>query len=505
MGKYIIGLDAGTTKVKAVLFDYAGHQLAESAVDNRVITRNGSWKEQDMDALWDAVVSCIWNLMECSGTEMEDISAIGVSGQGEGLWPLGKNGDTIGNAILWNDGRAAEMLSQLKQDPELINDIKLSNGTFIKSGSTIVLIKWLAENMPDQFEKAAVIFTCKDFIRYKLTGCINWEMTDASCSCLDMHKLEYSADLFHRMGIETALEKLPHLINATECAGTLTLQAALRLGLAPGTPVSGGMIDIVATAVGAGAVEPDSVCTILGTTGMNLMATKQYTPDLMFNGWECHMERGMYVKGMGMMAATPNQDWTLHEIFGYSELNAQLFNQLEPVLQTMKPGDGGLLYLPHIDLSGERAPFINPNAAAQLMGIKTTTTKHQILHAVMEGVCLGLRSCLESIPDSQAVLLSGGGARSNVWPRLLADCTGRTIRICESTELAAKGAALSAAMMLGLFTHPQEAKSFFLVKKEVHPNREYTAQYDVLYEMYKEAQSAATSFWRQRAKFLKGR
>lgn len=159
MGKYIIGLDAGTTKVKAVLFDFSGHQIADASDNNRVITRNGSWNEQDMDALWETMVSCIRRLMAHSGVRKEEIAAIGLSAQGEGLWPLDRDGNTICSAILWNDGRAADLVSQLKQDTDLINDIKLQIGSFIKPGSTIVQIKWLAENEPELFEKAAVIFT----------------------------------------------------------------------------------------------------------------------------------------------------------------------------------------------------------------------------------------------------------------------------------------------------------------------------------------------------------
>lgn len=505
MGKYIIGLDAGTTKVKAVLFDFSGHQIADASDNNRVITRNGSWNEQDMDALWETMVSCIRRLMAHSGVRKEEIAAIGLSAQGEGLWPLDRDGNTICSAILWNDGRAADLVSQLKQDTDLINDIKLQIGSFIKPGSTIVQIKWLAENEPELFEKAAVIFTCKDFLRYKMTGKIKWELTDASCSCLDMVTQEYPRELFRRLGIEKALDKLPERISATECAGHLTKEAADALGLAEGTPVSGGMLDTVATAVGAGATEVNSVCTILGTTGMNLMTMDHYEPDLLFNGWECHMEQGKYVKGMGMMSAMPNQNWVLTELFGAKELNAELFAELEPALAAMQPGEGGLLYLPHIDPSGERAPFLDPTASAQIMGIKTTTTKYQILHAVMEGVCFGLRSCLDEIPNEHPILLSGGGAKSNIWPQLLADCTGRSIRICEATELTAKGAALSAAMMLGEIPDHYPIEDFYQIKREITPDPVRASQYDLLYEMYRNAQKAARTFWQQRAAFLKGR
>lgn len=505
MGKYLIGIDAGTTKIKAVLFDRTGHQIAEAAADNRVINSNGSWNEQDMDQLWETLTGCVRNLVGLPGVEREQIDAIGLSAQGEGLWPLDAQGNTICNAILWNDGRAADTVAALKKDRKLYEDLKLRVGSYVKPGSTVVQIKWLAENRPELYQKAACIFTCKDYLRYRMTGEKKWELTDASCSCLDLATKQYPVDLFERLGIGDAVKKLPPLMGSTDCGGRLTQQAAQSMGLTPGLPVSGGMIDVVATAVGVGAIETNSVCTTLGTTGMNLMTVERYEPDLVFNGWECHMESGKYVKGMGMMSAMPNQDWVLHELFGEKELNQALFARLAPILTEMEPGEGGLLYLPHIDPSGERAPFFDPNAAAQIMGIKTTTTKEQILHAVMEGVCLGIRSCLEGIPDVGAIMLSGGGAKSDVWSQMLADCTGRDVVICEATELAAKGAALSAAMMIGVYADCASAKDFYQIKKTIRSDRERKERYDAIYAIYKRVQDSAKEFWQWRAEFLRGK
>ncbi len=504
MGKYLIGIDAGTTNIKAVLFDAGGGQLCEASEENRVVTYNLSWAEQDMDELWEHLAACVRRLMTLSGAAPEDIMAVGLSAQGEGLWCLDAQGAPVRRAILWNDGRAAGLVAKLKADTELYNEIKLQTGSYIKPGSTLTQIKWYKENEPELFAKTRTIFTCKDFLRYRMTGQLNWEMTDASCSCLDLVARAYPLDLFARLGIPEAAGKLPPLISGTDCGGWLTETAAFALGLRPGTPVSGGMIDVVATAVGAGALETYSVCTILGTTGMNLTVTEEYVPDLAFNGWECHMESGKWVKGMGMMSAMPNQNWALQELFGVREFTPEVFAQIDAELPSMRPGEGGLLYLPHIDPSGERAPFFDPTAAAQLMGIKTTTTRGQILHAVVEGVCLGLRSCLENIPNVHPILLSGGGARGLTWPKILADCTGRDVLICQSTELAAKGAALSAALMIGLYPSCAEAKEFFRIRDTVRADPARTRQYDRIYPMYRRAQELAGEFWTWRDKFLRG-
>lgn len=500
MPEYLIGIDAGTTQVKAVLFDRKGNQLFDTAMENHVIHPHPTWCEQDMTELWELICKLVKALVTKSSISSADVAAIGIAGQGEGLWTLGEDGLPTGNALLWNDGRAAELVQQLKQQ-EIYNELKLRLGSFLKPGTTLILLKWLKENDPARYAKVCTAFTCKDYIRYCMTGVLAWERSDASCSCLDLVTLQYPEDLFQRLGLDDALPKLPALIGAVDCGGVLTESAAEKMGLVPGIPVSGGMLDIVSTAIGAGAVVTDSVCSSMGTTGMNLMTVDRYEPDLVYNGWECHMLPGKYVKGMGMMAAMPNQDWLLKTVFGAEKITAELFDATDDAVLAMQPGEGGLLWLPFISPAGERAPFFNPNASAQLMGIKTTTTKLEILHAVIEGVCLAFRSCIETLPNTQPVILCGGGAKSRVWPQIFADCTGRDVVLLEATELAAKGAAISAALMCGICTE-SELKSFCKPKALISANPKKTKQYDCIYEMYRKAAKQAEEFWAWRSNFL---
>lgn len=503
--KYLIGLDAGTTCIKAVLFDFEGHELFISSVDNEVIKLNRTWNEQDMEQLWRNLKACLKDLTAKSGIDPEEVAGIGLSAQGEGLWTLDKDGVPVRNAMLWNDGRAADLIGMLKSEHEdLYNRIKLENATYIKPGSTLTLIRWFKENEPELYAKTKTIFTCKDFVRYRMTGNLNWEMTDASCSCLDMANKCYSEDIFELMGVKDVIEKLPPLMGATDKGGELKEEVAREVGLCPGTPVSGGMLDIVATAAGAGAVKENSVCTILGTTGMNFITLSEYVADLAINGWEMHMEHGKLIKGQGMMSAMPNQNWLLQELFGEEKLTGEVFARINEKVSGMKPGEGGLLYLPHIDPSGERAPFFNPDACAQIMGIKTTTTKYEVLHAVMEGVCLGIRDCLSFATGKLPIYLTGGGAKSEVWRQMIADVTGREVMISDSTELAAKGAAMSAGIMAGVFKAGEDAEKFCNIKCIVSPREEYTLRYDELYKAYKKAQENAADFWKWRTSFLRG-
>ena len=254
MSYYLIGIDTGTTNVKALIYDLEGHEITSSSVDNEVYT-DGAFSEQDMNKLWNNVLTCLTNLIKSTQIDTNEIMGIGVTGQGEGLWALDENYEPVGNSILWNDGRALDLVNIIREDDALYKEIKKVVASYIKPGSTLTLIKWLKEYYPEVYKKTEVIFTCKDWIRYKLTNNIYWELSDATCSCVDLEKNEYAVSIFEKLGIKDVIKKLPKLIGATDNAGYLGKEVADKIGLREGIPVSGGMLDIVSTAVGVGAVK----------------------------------------------------------------------------------------------------------------------------------------------------------------------------------------------------------------------------------------------------------
>ncbi len=502
--QYVIGIDAGTTNIKVVLYNMFGEQLFAESSHNRVHTYQGNYNEQDMNELWRNVIECIKRLLQRSEVDSKHIIGVGVSGQGEGLWSIDADGEPVRNAILWNDGRAESLLNDIKSDDILYKGIKKTVASYIRSGSTLTLIKWFYDNQKPLFEKTSYIFTCKDWLRYKLTGEVYWEVSDASCSCTDIQTLEYPVELFKTLGIESALEKLPKLIGATDHAGFITKEVAEMTGLQEGTPISGGMIDIVSTVVGTGAIDTNSICVILGTTGMNLVTLQTYESDNAYNGWERHMDKNKFVKGMGTMAATPNMDWFIQEIMGIREPDADFYKELEEKIGEMKPGEGGIIYLPHISPSGERAPFYNPCATAQFMGLKATTTKYEMIHSIMEGVALSIKDCLLTLDSDGDVYLTGGGAKNLIWAQIISDCLNRRVIISDSSELAAKGAAFSVVIMTEQFNDQTTAiRSFTHIKHEMFPNAENHKKYNEIYRIYKKVQRDAEFFWSWRSGFIK--
>ncbi len=496
--KYMIGVDCGTTNVKAVLFDTNGHELMTASRENCVIAK-GNCMEQDMEALWQNVKACLIELGEWFHSIDGELVGLGVSGQGEGLWTIDKYGKPVRNAILWNDARAAELTEELKKraDYPFIRKIL---GTYFKNGSTLVLMNWFRRQEPELFERTAYFFSCKDYIRYRLTGKIFWELSDASASCVNIETRQYAYEVFEALGIPEIGKKLPPLMTACDCGGQILPEVSAETGMPEQLPVSGGMLDVLATSAGLGAVHPGDTCVILGTTGMTQSIMETYKPDEQLSGWGLTIDGVSYCRGIGCMAATPNLDWAVKTFFP-EEKPSEVFARMEKELAERRPGDSGLIYHPHISLAGERAPFFCPEATAQFLGIRQDTSRMDLLYAVLEGVAMAIRDCLKQNETLQTVCLSGGGAKSSVWSQIISDVLGVTVLVTESSELTAKGAALTAAMMAGIIKNTEEVKERFLtIKKRYEPEPQKHLQYMELYKIYKSTQKAMEPFWEWRAK-----
>jgi xylulokinase len=492
--KYIIGVDCGTTSVKALVYDEQGNEIFSANCKNEVVS-TGVCNEQDMEKLWQNVKSCIAELIKKNGINPSAICGMGVSGQGEGLWAIDAAGKPVRQAILWNDGRSFELMDKIKKDDAFYKRIKHCVGSYIKNGATLTLIRWFKENEPENYNRTAYIFTCKDWIRYRLTGKIAWELSDATCTCVDLHNLQYAREIFREMGIADAEDKMPPLIGASAHAGDVLPDVAAEIGLCPGTPVSGGMLDVVSTAVGLGVIGIHDTCAIVGTTGMTFTILDSYTADDQINGWEIHIDGKSFIKGIGCMAATPNLDWAIASLFP-NRSPAEIYGEMASLLAGKAPFASGLLYHPHISAAGERAPFFNSKATAQVLGIRQTTKPMDILHAIMEGVALSIKDCLMTVGKVNKVHLAGGGSKSLIWAQIICDVLNTDIFITSSNEPSAKGAAISAALMTGLAHDIPEIKERFIkIKTVLHPNPKHVPLYEELYNMYKRTQNSMNEFW----------
>lgn len=496
--KYLIGIDAGTTRVKAVLFDRSGFESKVVYRDNEPISTANAGMEQDMNLLWTKVKECLVELLE--NVDSEQIIGISVTGQGEGCWLIDEKGEPVSNAYLWNDGRATKEIDWLIEE-ELYDYVYDVTATELFPGTALAHLLWAKNNRPEDLEKADTIFFCKDWIRYKLTGEVAMEVTDAATSLLDIDTLEYPEEMFEKLGLSEYRRLYADKIYKPEdLTTTLRPELAEELGLKKDTPVGAGAIDVVASAIGVGAINSGDTSVILGTTTATTMVTEEVKIQKGAGRFEVHGRDGLYVNLQPTMAGTPNIDWVLENI---SETKS--FDEIDEILSKIPAVPTGVIYHPYITLSGERSPFYNPNARASFFGVNTKTTKYDLVKAVYEGIAFSIKDCLESSTTDEdgIIFLAGGGAESPVWAQIISDVTGRVVKIAEGSEFAAKGAVIMLGVTLGVYDSYEDAiEKTFRSRATYNPNEENTKIYEEFYKLYKKSRIEFTELWNMRRGIL---
>ncbi|MFC6825271.1 FGGY-family carbohydrate kinase [Halopelagius fulvigenes] len=499
MSQVIIGVDAGTTVIKSVAFTLEGEELYKSSVENAVKRPESGWAEQSMVTTWKKTAQTL-SEVEDRLDEDDEVVAVGVTGQGDGCWLVDERGDPVRPAILWSDGRANSYVQEWQENGVSDEVYDICGGTQFP-GSSLVILRWLKENEPESYEEADTVFFCKDWLKYKLTGELTTDPSDASLPYVDAETAEYSDEVLDAVGMPEVAEMRPELVSGTEVVGGLTEHAAVETGLPEGTPVVSGFIDIAASAFGSGAALPGEGSSIVGTTSVNQTVLDEAPSDDERAGilLTLGVEDGLWTKFMSSMTGTPNLDWAIEEIMDKSS-----FNLVEEEVESIPVGSDGLLYHPFLSSAGERAPFLNPNARAQFMGLTQEHTQAHLVRAVYEGISLAMRDCYKHLPENaDEIYLSGGGANSDFWCQMFADCLNATIVIPAGTEFGAKGAALLAGIGTGTYDSLAEAvNATSSVAQSFEPRPEKVRQYRRWYDVYTDAYEATFEAWDERVKAL---
>lgn len=488
----VIVLDVGTTLTKVSIFDKKNDEKLETFSSATKVILKGETSEINMEKLWVDVLSTLKRCFEYANQHFYEIESLCVTGQGEGLWVLDSAANPFMNAILWNDNRAKDVVDSLKNTDSYI-EIKKEIGSYIKPGSTLSLLKWLKLHDNEAYKKIAYVFSCKDFIRYKLTGMINWEYSDASCSMMNLATKKYAYNVFEKLDIDEVKEKLPKTIPSIKVVGNLSKQLMTYLEVENEIHVVAGSIDIVANMFGQSMKQPDDISITIGTTGMLLTSTTEYIADDKFNGWEISVDGKSYVYGMGTMAAVPNAN-LFYDLFKIKEED---FENLNAKILSYKPFESGLLYLPFISIGGERAPFFNPNIKAQLMGISSNTTEYDMIHAIYEGISFSIYDCISSLVTGEIgdVYVSGGLSKSSAFRKVLSNVIGKRIYYMEDFDSAIYGAYRMARSKDAL--HEMNFNY-----NHIECNPEDHQQYLEIFKLYKDAIIVNQNFWDKRAAIL---
>lgn len=437
----VLGIDAGTTGVKAVLYALEGAVLATGHRSVAVARAAGGIAESDPSHIWEAVVGAVHAAL--SDTDA-DVRAIGVTGQGDGAWLMDAAGSPVRPAALWLDGRGAARVTQWEKDGRAAAVIA-ATGSAPFAGTLPILFEEFAERDPESLTAATVHLNCKDSIRFRLTGIAATDPSEASRTYLDVGNGQYSDTLIAALGHERWRSLLPPVHDPYSIAGGLTSDAAAELGLTPGIPVAVGLVDSAACPVGLGAVHDGDGYIVLGTTAtvaVNHAARADVQSPIAIVIATGRGEQVM--EALSSMAGTPNLDWARSTLgLGHRE-----WDDLEVDLRRIPSGSNGVVYLPYGSPSGERAPFVDAAASASWIGTSVTTTPTELMRAVFEGLAFAMAECLDILDAGSDVRICGGGARSALMCQLLADASGRTI--IRADEAGARGASSVALVAAGL-------------------------------------------------------
>lgn len=483
----LLGIDLGTSSVKAILIDAAtGYLLAAAREEYPIHTPQPGYAEQDPFDYWRATVNAVRAVLEAAPSQ---VAAIGIDGQMHGTVLLDAVGKPVRSAIIWADARTTEEPRRLL---ERVPHWAQIAGTDPAAGFQCSTLAWLRRHDPFLLEEAFVIVLPKDYLRLRLTGTVGTDLSDAaSTGLLDVRSGTWSEELLAAVGV--ARHVMPAIVPSHEVVGGLTSEAAAALGLPEGLPVVAGCADQPAQALGSGLAGPGVGSVTIGTGGQVFIpyrpqAELHTDPRLhVFN----HAVPGLWYVLGATLSAGSSLRW-MRNLFGLENM-ANAYERLSVEAGRIPPGADGLLFLPY--LFGERTPHMDPMALGAFVGLQYRHERGHIARAIMEGVAFSLRDAVSlSVALGAGVdemVMAGGGARSTVWQQIMADVLGVPLKRSIQEEQTAVGAALLAGVGAGFY--PDALAAAALVQQydaPVDPDPTAHAFYNELYAQYQAAYPA---------------
>lgn len=443
-----LGIDLGTSAVKAVLVDEAGAVRAIASHPLPISNPQPRWSEQQPEDWWSATQSAIEQLLETlRGQQISprQIAAIGLSGQMHGATVMDKVGRVLRPAILWNDGRSDAQCREMERWP----DFRAITGNLAMPGFTATKLLWLREHEPALFERIAKVLLPKDYLRWRLTGEFATDVSDAAGTLwLNVAQRSWSQPMLHASGLSQ--DAMPSLYEGNAITGYLNHALAERWGMQR-IPVAAGGGDNAAGAIGAGIVRHGQAMLSLGTSGVYFAVSDGYRarPEQAVHSF-CHALPGTWHLMSVMLNAASCLDFTAG-LAGYGDVVSMLADAEQVGLRREGP-----LFLPY--LSGERTPHNDVHACGAFTGLRVDSTRSDLANATLEGVGLGLLDGIEAVDATglkvEEITVIGGGSRSGYWTQMLADIIGRPLTLRVGGEV---GAALGAARLAHLAVEPGAA------------------------------------------------
>ena len=500
MPKYLLGIDNGGTVAKAGLFTTEGRELAVAARKSDMDSPRPGWVERDMERLWQATAESIRAVLAEAKIDPRDIAGIACAGHGNGIYLVDERGCPVRPGIGSPDVRAREYIDRWKA-AGVHQAVLPKTMQSLWPGQPNALLAWLRDNEPETMKRARWVLMCKDYIRFRLTGQIDSELTDASgTSLMDVGTGQYDMGVLEAFGLADMRRLLPPVRRSEEVCGTVTSQAAAETGLAEGIPVAGGLFDIDASALASGLVDESQMGLTVGTWSISqyVSATPIVDENIFMTSRYCIP--GHYLMLEASPTSASNLEWFVTQFFQSERAALQgqdksVYDLCNDLVATVKPEDVGIVFLPFLFASNA-----HPDAKAAFVGLTGWHERGHVLRAIYEGVAFGHHTHVDrlmrfrNLPET--IRLTGGAARSQVWVQLFADVFQTPIEIPAGTELGALGCAICASVAAGIYPdYHRAAEAMVNVARVQKPNNALGTLYAKKYERYQKVLAALGPVW----------
>ncbi|WP_055107576.1 xylulokinase [Paenibacillus ihumii] len=495
----MMGVDLGTTAIKVIVMTPDGQVSVSASGRYPTRTPRPGWVEQNPEDWWEAAVKAI---QACTRSiDSSDIAAVSFSGHMSAQVLLDHNGNVLLPSILVADARSAEETRELRE--RYMKDFVDRTGNEPIDAFTVSKLLWIRRHHPDLWAQAGVLMFPKDFIRYKLTGEIGTEPTDAGNSLLfDLSTGGWSRDLMEELGLRADI--FAPILSSSQITGHISGEAAALTGLLEGTPVVTGAADMACSQLGTGATQAGTLAVTLSTSAQVVLHVDQASPSaagrVTFH--PSAVQGSTYAMGT-VFTGGLGVDWGYRLLSGKSNLAAEDFEAISSLsarMEEIQPGSSGLMFMPF--LGGSGTPYFDPRDRASWLGLSTGQPTELLLHSIMEGIAYNIRESMEVFQSLgqtiHKVHLGGGGSRNKVWAKMIGDVLGKDVFLLNNRDASALGAAMLAGVGCGIYPSIADAVSCVVSTSEPEPFSPSRHQaYDRLYHRYLKAYRMLNEFYRE--------
>ncbi|HIR09699.1 MAG TPA: carbohydrate kinase [Candidatus Avoscillospira stercoripullorum] len=483
---YYLGIDNGGTTTKAALYDETGREIQVASCSSGTIASQSGYCERDMETMWEDNCRMIRTVLEKSGVNTAEIACISCCGHGKGLYLWGKDGHPVSHAILSTDNRAWAYPPRWEADGTA-QKLFAYTCQGILSCQPVALLAWIRDEMPELIDRIKYIFSCVDYIRFRLTRQARAELTCVSGSnLLNLYTKQYDPRILELLDLSMFAHALPPLCTSAEICGVITPETAAQTGLAAGTPVAGGMFDIDACAIAVGVSDPARLCMIAGTWSINgyIRETPALDGSVKLNSLFC--DPAYYLVEESSPTSAGNNQWYIDQLLPeVKQTPGSVYEKLNAWCESVSPDAFCPIFLPFLMASN-----VHPNARGALVGLSMHHTRAHITRGIYEGIVFSHRYHLEKLKKSldhpvAGIRLAGGAAQSAVWAQIFADVCGMPVQTADIGETGTLGCAINASVACGNCKDYQTASDLMTKLGRTYlPRAAYRDVYDRKYDLY---------------------